>query len=263
MHGTDQYTRCCGRLTGTTPTKPRANSTSHATAAALRARFGAGTVANYVISKSESVSDLLETCILLKEAGLFVPGEQAATGAAGDPAVRDNQRLAQLSPPSCASFLLCRLARAMLTAQNNLQEVMIGYSDSNKDGGYVTSNYEIRAAIRGLLAEAKNAGYRLRFFHGRGGTVGRGGGPSFEATRALPEGAVANGIRVTEQGEVVASKYGNPEVGRRTLWRRMVAARSPGRYCPGTRRRRQRSCGSFRRVQRQRLSRLSHAGVRD
>jgi phosphoenolpyruvate carboxylase len=100
---------------------------------------------------------------------------------------------------------------------------MIGYSDSNKDGGYVTSNYEIRTAIRGLLGEAKAQGISLRFFHGRGGTVGRGGGPSFEATRALPAGAVATGIRVTEQGEVVASKYGNPEVGRRTL-ERMVAA---------------------------------------
>ena len=120
-------------------------------------------------------------------------------------------------------FFALPLGRAMLAAQDNLQEVMIGYSDSNKDGGYVTSNYEIRAAIRALLAEAKRAGFSLRFFHGRGGTVGRGGGPSSEATRALPEGAVANGMRVTEQGEVVASKYGNPEAGRRTL-ERMVAA---------------------------------------
>lgn len=192
------------------------------TAAALRARFGLGTVANYVISKTESVSDLLETCILMKEAGLFVPGDKPQPQLRVVPlfeTIKDLRNCATIM----REFFALPLGHAMLTAQNNLQEVMIGYSDSNKDGGYVTSNYEIRAAIRGLLAEAKNAGVGLRFFHGRGGSVGRGGGPSFEATRALPEGAVANGMRVTEQGEVVASKYGNPDAGRRTL-ERMVAA---------------------------------------
>jgi phosphoenolpyruvate carboxylase len=192
------------------------------TAASLRARFGPGTVANYVISKAESVSDLLETCILMKEAGLFVPGDHP------QPALRivplfETIRDLRNCPAIMREFFSLPFAHAMLSAQSNLQEVMIGYSDSNKDGGYVTSNYEIRAAIRALLAEAKQHGIALRFFHGRGGTVGRGGGPSFEATRALPEGAVANGMRVTEQGEVVASKYGNPDVGRRTL-ERMVAA---------------------------------------
>ncbi len=192
------------------------------TAAQLRSRFGPGTVANYVISMAETVSDLLETCILLKEAGLFIPGEKP------EPALRviplfETIKDLRNCPVIMREFFALPAGRAMLAAQGNIQEVMIGYSDSNKDGGYVTSNYEIRAAIRGLLGEAKNAGISLRFFHGRGGTVGRGGGPSFEATRALPEGAVATGIRVTEQGEVVASKYGNPDVGRRTL-ERMVAA---------------------------------------
>jgi phosphoenolpyruvate carboxylase len=179
-------------------------------------------VANYVISKAESVSDLLETCILLKEAGLFVPGSRPQPALRVIPLFETIKDL-QNCPSILRDFLALPLARAMLAAQNNVQEVMIGYSDSNKDGGYVTSNYEIRTAIRALLDEAKAAGISLRFFHGRGGTVGRGGGPSFEATRALPAGAVATGIRVTEQGEVVASKYGNPEVGRRTL-ERMVAA---------------------------------------
>src|SRR4029077_17890025 len=127
------------------------------------------------------------------------------------------------SPQIMEQFFDSTLGRAILAAQDDLQEVMIGYSDSNKDGGYVTSNWEIRSAIVSLIALAKSRGIRLRFFHGRGGTVGRGGGPSFEATRALPAGAVGGGIRITEQGEVVASKYGHPDVGRRTL-ERMLAA---------------------------------------
>jgi len=193
-----------------------------AMAASLRARFGEGTIANYVISMARSVSDLLETCILMKEAGLFVPGAKPQPGLRVIPLFETIDDLRNC-PAVMRQYFSLPLARAMLAAQNNLQEVMIGYSDSNKDGGYVTSNYEIRSAIRALLAVAKEHGISLRFFHGRGGTVGRGGGPSFEATRALPEGAVAAGMRVTEQGEVVASKYGNPDVGRRTL-ERMVAA---------------------------------------
>src|SRR5665213_1647815 len=102
------------------------------------------------------------------------------------------------------------IARAIIAAQDNLQEVMIGYSDSNKDGGYVTSNWETRSAIGRLITLGHARGVDLRFFHGRGGAVGRGGGSSFEAIQALPKGAVARGIRITEQGEVVASKYGHP-----------------------------------------------------
>jgi phosphoenolpyruvate carboxylase len=210
-----------------TPYRPYSEETAREldivqTTAGLRAQFGPGTVANYVISKSESVSDLLETCILLKEAGLFVPGSRPQPALRVVPLFETIKDLRNC-PSIMREFFALPLSRAMLAAQNNVQEVMIGYSDSNKDGGYVTSNYEIRSAIRALLKEVEGAGISLRFFHGRGGTVGRGGGPSFEATRAMPEGAVATGIRVTEQGEVVASKYGNPEVGRRTL-ERMVAA---------------------------------------
>ena len=193
-----------------------------AMAASLRSRFGEGAVANYVISMARSVSDLLETCTLMKEAGLFVPGTKPRPELRVIPLFETINDLRNC-PGVMRQFFSLPLARAMLAAQNNLQEVMIGYSDSNKDGGYVTSNYEIRTAIRALLAVAMEHDISLRFFHGRGGTVGRGGGPSFEATRALPEGAVSAGMRVTEQGEVVASKYGTPDVGRRTL-ERMVAA---------------------------------------
>jgi phosphoenolpyruvate carboxylase len=112
----------------------------------------------------------------------------------------------------------------MIAAQQNLQEVMIGYSDSNKDGGYVTSNWEIYSGIARLVALGKKRGIRMRFFHGRGGAVGRGGGSSFDAIRALPAEASAHGIRITEQGEVVASKYGDPQIAQASLETIVAAA---------------------------------------
>jgi phosphoenolpyruvate carboxylase len=191
-------------------------------AAHLRRQFGDSAVENYVISMAKSVSDILEVAILLKEAGLFTPDTKPHAALRIIPLfetiedLRDSARIME-------AYFNLPLARSILAGQQDLQEVMIGYSDSNKDGGYVTSNWEIRSAIVHLIALAKSRGLRVRFFHGRGGSVGRGGGPSFDATRAFPVGAVEGGIRVTEQGEVVASKYGHPDVGRRTL-ERMVAA---------------------------------------
>ena len=116
-----------------------------------------------------------------------------------------------------AEYFSAPLVRGMITAQGGIQEVMIGYSDSNKDGGYMTSNWEIYSGIARLVALGKQHGIRMRFFHGRGGAVGRGGGSSFDAIRALPAGASADGIRITEQGEVVASKYGDPVIGQSSL----------------------------------------------
>src|SRR5258705_769746 len=161
--------------------------------------------------------------MLLKEAGLFAPGSQPRCALRIIPLFETIEAL-RASPQIMEKFFDAGLGRAILAAQDDLQEVMIGYSDSNKDGGYVTSNWEIRSAIVRLIALSKSRNIRLRFFHGRGGTVGRGGGSSFEATRALPAGAVGGGMRVTEQGEVVASKYGHPDVGRRTLERMLAAA---------------------------------------
>jgi phosphoenolpyruvate carboxylase len=192
-------------------------------AARMRRRFGDGAVANYVISKTVSVSDLLEAAILLKEAGLFTPGERPDCALRIVPlfeTIDDLRRGAEI----IAAYLDLPVAAALIAAQGGLQEVMIGYSDSNKDGGYVTSNWEIHSAIRQLLALGARRGVTLRFFHGRGGAVGRGGGSSFDAIQALPAGTVAQGIRITEQGEVVASKYGHPRAGLASLEAIVAAA---------------------------------------
>jgi len=191
--------------------------------AALKKNFGKGAIAQYVISKAASPSDLLETALLMKEAGLFQPGEAPDAGLRIVPLFETIEDLRQ-SASVMATYFDAPLARAMIARQDNLQEVMIGYSDSNKDGGYVTSNWEIYSGIARLVALGKARGIRMRFFHGRGGAVGRGGGSSFDAIRALPAEASAHGIRITEQGEVVASKYGDPEIGQASLETIVAAA---------------------------------------
>ena len=178
-------------------------------AARLRRQFGPGAIANYVISKAASVSDMLEVAILLKEAGLFTPGEAPDCALRIVPLFETIDDL-RASARVMSDWFDLAVARGILERQGRLQEVMIGYSDSNKDGGYVTSNWEIRTAINGLLRLGSARGIDMRFFHGRGGAVGRGGGSSFEAIQAQPAGAVRRGIRITEQGEVVSSKYGHP-----------------------------------------------------
>jgi phosphoenolpyruvate carboxylase len=188
----------------------------------LHDTFGARAVQNYVISKADSVSDMLEVAVLLKEGGLLTPGEAPVTALKIIPLFETIQDL-QNAPAIMADALRLPEMRALIDSNSGVQEIMIGYSDSNKDGGYITSNWEIRQAIARLVDVSARTQTPLRFFHGRGGTVGRGGGSSSDAIRALPPAALKTGIRVTEQGEVIASKYGHPESGLNSL-RAMVQA---------------------------------------
>jgi phosphoenolpyruvate carboxylase len=182
----------------------------------LKRRYGDAALPNCIISKTDGVSDLLEVAVLLKETGLLTPGEQPALEMNIIPLFETIEDLRQ-SGETMARILTIPCYRAMVRARGDEQEVMLGYSDSNKDGGFLTSGWEVYKAEIVLAKVFGRHGVRLRLFHGRGGSVGRGGGPSYQAILAQPAGAVSGQIRITEQGEVIAAKYGKPEVGRRNL----------------------------------------------
>lgn len=182
--------------------------------------FGAQAVPNYIISMCQSVSDLLEAAILLKEAGLLdVSG--AAHGAVYAPVgiVPLFETIEDLHQGAAVleAALDLPVYRSIVTARGHQQEVMLGYSDSNKDGGYLAANWALYRAELDLVEAARTTGIRLRLFHGRGGTVGRGGGPSYDAILAQPPGAVKGSLRITEQGEVIAAKYAEPRIAHRNL----------------------------------------------
>lgn len=180
----------------------------HAAAAAHR-RYGPACIANYIVSMAQSVSDLLEVNILLKEAGLYRP---APTPTAAIMAVPLFETIGDLDEaPGIMSEWLSLPEIAGISGLRGHQEVMIGYSDSNKDGGYLTSTWGLHQASRALVPVFEQHDVAMQLFHGRGGSVGRGGGSSFQAIRAQPHGTVAGRIRITEQGEVIAAKYGNVE----------------------------------------------------
>ena len=185
-------------------------------AAAVHRRLGPASIRQYVISKADSVSDLLEVAVLLKEVGLVTPGAAPASRLQVVPLFETIADL-QGAAATMREWLAIPAARSIVRSLGDAQEVMLGYSDSNKDGGYVTSNWELYKAETALVGVFAQAGVKLRFFHGRGGTVGRGGGPSYDAILAQPPGSVQGELRLTEQGEVIASKYANREIGRRNL----------------------------------------------
>lgn len=185
-----------------------------AAAEALRL-FGPQAIRTHVVSKTDAASDLLEVYLLLKEVGLYRPEDPAACPVQAAPLFETIDDL-RASKPTLQRLLKEPSALAVAGARG-VQEVMIGYSDSNKDGSYLTSTWELHEASRALLEVTDAAGLRLQLFHGRGGAVGRGGGSSFAAVLGQPQGTVAGRIRVTEQGEVIANKYGEPEVARRNL----------------------------------------------
>jgi phosphoenolpyruvate carboxylase len=186
----------------------------------MRSTFGPDSIRHYVISHTEAVSDLLEVLLLQKECQLM-------RGALGDPGASAQLQVVPLfetiddlqnAEAIMRAFYAMPGIRDLVLASGAQQEIMLGYSDSNKDGGFFASNWKIyQTSIALAKAFADSGGISLRLFHGRGGTVGRGGGPSYQAILAQPPGTVNGAIRLTEQGEVIASKYANPEIGRRNL----------------------------------------------
>ncbi|HEY0295633.1 MAG TPA: phosphoenolpyruvate carboxylase [Bordetella sp.] len=203
------------------------------TAAACRARYGKDAVRQTIVSHTETLSDLLEAMVLQKEAGLLAsPPDAGASAPQGESGPAPDRSLDGLmvvplfetipdlerGAGIMAAWLdLPEIRERVHYAQGGAQEVMLGYSDSNKDGGFLTSNWALYHAERALVEVFGARGVALRLFHGRGGSVGRGGGSSFEAILAQPPGTVAGQLRLTEQGEVIQSKYKDAEIGRWNL----------------------------------------------
>lgn len=203
---------------------------------ALRQTYGSRAVRHYIISHTESVSDLLEVMLLLKECGL-------TQGYLGDQVFRADLLVVPLfetigdlknAENIMRTFYGVPGMIDLVRASGGIQEIMLGYSDSNKDGGYFTSNWElyrVSEAIANFFKELPEI--TLRFFHGRGGSVGRGGGPSYQAILAQPPETVNGNIRLTEQGEVVSSKYTNPDIGRKNLEALIAALLEAKLLAPG------------------------------
>ncbi|HEY4609855.1 MAG TPA: phosphoenolpyruvate carboxylase, partial [Ilumatobacteraceae bacterium] len=189
-------------------------------AAEVLRTFGPHAIENYIISKCDSVSDVLEVAVLFREVGLLrcgtdavVPTELAIGIVPLFETITDLQRAADVMGDlwSHARY------RDWLDHRSRLQEVMLGYSDSNKDGGYLTSNWELYRCQEALVEVADKHDVQLRLFHGRGGTVGRGGGSSYHAIMAQPAGSVQVGLRMTEQGEMISAKFADAERARQNL----------------------------------------------
>lgn len=188
----------------------------HATAKG-RQHFGSAAVRQYIVSHTETLSDLLEAVVLQKEAGLNFNPANAEKHDDGLMVVPLFETIPDLEngPAIMEQYLdLPEIRQHIKQRQGGVQEVMLGYSDSNKDGGFLTSNWSLYQAEKALVKVFRARGIRLRLFHGRGGSVGRGGGSTFDAILAQPPGTVAGQIRLTEQGEVIQSKYKDAHVGR-------------------------------------------------
>ncbi len=182
----------------------------------IRSIFGKYAIRHYIISHTETLSDLLEVALLQKETGLL-------RGVWGSAKIQMDLNIVPLfetitdlrnAPPIMGEWLSLMGIRHLIRHQGNQQEIMLGYSDSNKDGGFLTSNWELYKAEISLVELFNQAKVKLRLFHGRGGTVGRGGGPSYDAILSQPHGTVNGQIRVTEQGEIIANKYSSAKTGK-------------------------------------------------
>jgi phosphoenolpyruvate carboxylase len=184
-------------------------------AAEMVRTFGPEAFGSYVISMAQSVSDILEPLVLMKQAGLVIGGPSPHTMIKVSPLFETIGDL-EAAPAIMKKWLSLNAVRSLM-GRPGTQEVMLGYSDSNKDGGYTASRWSLHKASSAIKDVCNTHGIKLRLFHGRGGSVGRGGGPSFNAIMAQPEGTVDGQIRVTEQGEMIARKFGNPQKASQTL----------------------------------------------
>ena len=177
--------------------------------------YGEKALGAYIVSKTATLSDVLEPLVLMKQAGLVQGGDK------GRSAIRVTPLLETIADLEHGPDLLRRWLAAPLPAamfgEARWREVMLGYSDSNKDGGYVASRHSVAKAAAALAAQARGQGIDLWYFHGRGGSVGRGGGPDAEAVLAQPPGTVKGRIRLTEQGEMISRRFGDQPTARRNL----------------------------------------------
>lgn len=189
----------------------------------MRTLYGHEAIIHYIISHTETVSDLLEVLLLQKEVGLMQGTLDQGEAKLDLIVVPLFETIGDLRAAAhiMRDYYAIPGVAGLLQRSGGVQDIMLGYSDSNKDGGIFTSNWELYQAELALVELfdelQRQHGLRLRMFHGRGGTVGRGGGPSYQAILAQPPGTVRGQIRLTEQGEVIASKYANPDIGRRNL----------------------------------------------
>lgn len=177
------------------------------TARELKDRLGEEVIRQNIISHATSVSDMLELAVMLKEVGL-IDSEKARVQIV--PLFETIEDLDH-SEETMRSYLSLPIAKRWIASKNNYQEIMLGYSDSNKDGGYLSSCWTLFKAQQQLTAIGDEFGVKITFFHGRGGTVGRGGGPTYEAITSQPLKSINDRIRLTEQGEVIGNKYGNKD----------------------------------------------------
>lgn len=183
----------------------------------IKAEFGENAITQSIISNCERPSDLLVLALLLKESGLLTVENGVPSSRLNIVPLFETIEALENACPVMDQMFGLDWYRQLLVSRDNIQEIMLGYSDSNKDGGYVTSSWCLYQAELGLVELFKKYDVRMRLFHGRGGSVGRGGGPSYQAILAQPAGSVAGQIRITEQGEVITAKYAEPNNARRNL----------------------------------------------
>ena len=183
----------------------------------IKDEFGEDAVTQSIISNCEQPSDLLALALLLKESGLLVVENGKPHSRINIVPLFETIEALENACPVMETMFRLDWYDVLLESRGNIQEIMLGYSDSNKDGGYVTSSWCLYQAELGLVELFKKYDVRMRLFHGRGGSVGRGGGPSYQAILAQPAGSVAGQIRITEQGEVITAKYADPGNAQRNL----------------------------------------------